>query len=208
MSQIVDKETIKQLCLISLMILTAVPVLCTDGDIRLSARTGPVASAISPNWRLALSVEYELDLIDIGFVIDLPLSRYTQGQSEGGEVLVLNSIGFMADVGYRSKIAKDWALVFGSALGARSLSYETDSDNSNNPTDWIPFIPSNPLGSQMYFVASPYAQVNYAVSRGYRFFVRIGYELHVGQDYRGIQATDFSGFALQLGVKVPLSVNP
>ena len=60
----------------------------------------------------------------------------------------------------------------------------------------------------MYLVAAPYAQVNYAVSRGYRFFGRIGYELHVGQDYLDIQATDVSGFALQLGVKVPLSVNP
>ncbi len=186
------------------MILTTVPVLCNDGDVRLSARTGPVASAISPHWRLALSVEYELDLIDIGFVVDFPLSRYTQGQSEGGEVFVLNSLGFMADVGYRSEIGKDWALVFGSTLGARDLAYETDSDNSNNPTDWIPFIPSSTVGSQMYLVAAPYAQVNYTVSRGYRFFVRIGYELHVGQDYQGIKATDFSGFALQLGVKLPL----
>ncbi len=186
------------------MILATVPVLCNDGDIRVSARTGPVASTISPHWRLALLAEYELDLIDVGVGVDFPLSRYTRGQTEDGEVLVLNSLGFMSDVGYRSAIGRDWVLVFGSTLGARSLAYQTDSDNDNNPTDWIPFIPRNAVGSQMYFVASPYVQVNYAVSRGYRFFGRMGYELHVGQDYQGIKATDFSGFALQLGVKLPL----
>ena len=82
--------------------------------------------------------------------------------------------------------------------------YETHSDNSANPTDWIPHVAPSPLSSTWYLAINPFVQADYLLGGGFSVLGRAGYDLNIGPDYVDVTATSLSGITIQLGVRVPL----
>ena len=97
------------------------------------------------------------------------------------------------------------AIAVGSVIGARNLTYQTASDNSFIPTDWLPFVASSPLGTQWHILYSPYTQMNYQLASNFSLLARIGYDIQVGPDYQGLTAESLSGAIFQVGLKLMLS---
>jgi hypothetical protein len=158
-------------------------------------------SSTQPHWRLALSFDYDFPSAAAGVGVDMMVSRrnYNAGDSLD---LRLNVFGFFTDFRYKLKDKDPWTVSLGLALGARSVTYENASNNSFNPTDWIPSVPDSPVGSTMHFVAIPFLQVDLSIASFASLLARIGYDVHVGPDYQDVTAASLSGPSFTVGLRV------
>ena len=166
-------------------------------------RSGPTLSSTQPHWRLAVIFDYALPKAAFGLGIDLKMSRHTI-QREDAEELRLSVVGFVGECRYYLHQEADWILSTGGTLGARSVVYETPSDNSANPTDWIPTTAASPLGSAWYYSINPFVQADYLFDGQYSLVGRLGYEFNIGPDYVDVTAASLSGVMIQVGVRIPL----
>lgn len=166
-------------------------------------RSGPVFSQTSPNWKLALGVDYSINRFVVGLGVDMVVSARQIPDSTGNDVR-MNVFGFFTDASYAFFLKNKFTLSGGFVLGARTVTYETPSNNSFNPTDWIPFIPSSPLGSAMHFVAYPYLQLMYSPSAWIDITSRLGYDVHVGRPVADVSASSLSGASLQVGFRLAI----
>ena len=126
-------------------------------------------------------------------------------EADDGTDLRLTVLGFFAECRYFVVQDDLWKLSAGSTVGARTVKYENASNNSFNPTDWVPAVPDSPLGSAMHFVLGPFAQAEYSAFTWLALVSRIGYDLHVGPDHVDVTAASLSGPTIQIGIRVPIS---
>ena len=164
-------------------------------------RTGPTFSETTPNWRLGISFDYAFERLSVGTGIDLVVSQKHYVDEDQGE-LRLNLFGFFAEGCYTIVASKEWEVGLGATVGARTVAYENASNNSFNPTDWIPVVPDSPLGSTMHFVLCPFGQLSYKPAQWVEPFARLTYDIHVGPDYEDVSARSLSGLGVQLGVRL------
>lgn len=167
-------------------------------------RSGPTISQTQPHWMLGITFDYAFKSAAVGFGVDMMVSvkPYTV---QGAEDLKLTSIGFFTEFRYHVLREEDWKCSAGSTVGARSVTYQNASNNSFNPTDWVPSVPDNPIGSTMHFVLGPFVQYERAIFSRLHVIGRLGYDLHIGPDYIDLTAASLSGPTVQLGIRVPIS---
>jgi len=166
-------------------------------------RTGPTLSETQPHWRLAVIFDYAFPKAAFGLGIDMNISRHSV-RREGAEELRLSIIGFVGECRLYVHQDDNWILSAGGTVGARSVVYETPSDNSANPMDWIPHSAPSPLGSTWYAALNPFVQADYLLGGRYSLLGRVGYDLNIGPVYADVTSTSLSGIMIQLGVRVPL----
>lgn len=168
-------------------------------------RTGPTLSETQPHWRLAVIFDYALPKAAFGLGVDMNISRHII-EREGAEELRLSIIGFVGEC--RLFVHQDdyWILSAGGTVGARSMVYETPSNNSAFVPidDWIPNTAPSPLGSTWYTSINPFLQADYLLGGRYSLLARVGYDLNIGPDYVDVTAASLSGVTIQLGVRLPL----
>jgi len=167
-------------------------------------RTGPSVSSIQPNWKLAVSFDYAINDLYLGFGIDMTVSRRIHSTPEHKELL-LNVIGFVTEaraVLYQSTL---WQFSAGASVGARNNAYEIPSDAAFNPVNWLPIIPESPLGSTIHVVAIPFVQTELTCSAWLDVIARVGYDIHAGANYVDVSASRLTGPMIQFGLRFKTS---
>lgn len=192
-----------RVCIIVIILLMA-PAWLFAGDIGGIIRSGPTVSATQPNWRLGITFDYAFDKAAFGVGVEMMVSTKPY-EADNGSDLRLTVLGFFAECRYFVMQDDLWKLSAGTTVGARTVKYENASNNSFNPTDWVPAVPDSPLGSTMHFVLGPFAQAEYSAFTRLALVGRLGYDLHIGPDYIDVTATSLSGPTVQLGIRVPIS---
>lgn len=167
-------------------------------------RSGPTISSTQPNWRLGITFDYAFKHAAVGLGVDMMVSvkPYT---TENDEELRLTVLGFFSELRFHALQDEDWKCSVGSTIGARSVSYQNASNNSFNPTDWVPSVPDSPVGSTMHFVLGPFVQYERTLFPRLQVLGRLGYDIHIGPDYVDVTAASLSGPTIQLGIRVPIS---
>lgn len=167
-------------------------------------RSGPTLSSTQPHWRLGVSFDYAFKQAAVGIGIDMMVS-YKPYVSSDHDDLRLNVFGYFAELRWNIKQSDNWMFGAGATVGARSVAYENSSNNSFNPTDWVPSVPDSPIGSTMHFVIGPFLQTDYVLAPWVNILGRVGYDQHFGPDYLDVTAAGLSGLFVQLGFRIAIS---